>query len=44
MVARQTLRVGRTYAGDIVTIHVEDTHFRVIRDGAELAIHPRTTR
>jgi hypothetical protein len=39
MVARQTLRIGRTYAGDIVTIHVEDTHFRVTRDGAELGIY-----
>ncbi|WP_280828264.1 hypothetical protein [Mycobacterium sp. OTB74] len=41
MVARQRLRIGRTYAGNIVTIHVEDTHFRVTCDGAELAIHPR---
>ena len=44
MVARQTLRIGRTYAGDIVTIHVEDAHFRVTRDGAELSIHPRTSQ
>jgi hypothetical protein len=29
MVARQHLRVGRTHAGRIVTIYVEDTHFRV---------------
>jgi hypothetical protein len=43
MVARQRLRVGRTYAGKIVTIHVEDTHFRVTCDGAQLSIHPRTT-
>ena len=35
------LRDGRTYAGNIVTIHVEDTHFRVTCDGAEIAIHPR---
>jgi transposase InsO family protein len=43
MVARQRLRVGRTYAGKIVTIHVEDTHFRVTCGGAQLSIHPRTT-
>ncbi|CQD18931.1 integrase catalytic subunit [Mycobacterium europaeum] len=43
MVARQRLRVGRTYTGKIVTIHVEDTHFRVTCDGAQLSIHPRTT-
>ncbi len=42
MVARQTVRIGRTYAGSIVTTHVEDTHFRVTLDGAELCIHPRT--
>jgi len=43
MVARQRLRVGRTYAGKIVTIHVEHTQFRVTCDGAQLSIHPRTT-
>ena len=43
MVARQRLRIGRTYTGKIVTIHVEDTHFRVTCDGAQLSIHPRTT-
>lgn len=36
MVARQRLRVGRTYSGKIVTIYVEDTHFRVTCDGAQL--------
>ena len=30
------------YAGKIVTVHVEDTHFRVTCDGAEIALHPRT--
>ena len=40
IVARQRLRVGRTYAGKIVTIHVEDTHLRVTCDGAQLSIHP----
>jgi transposase InsO family protein len=42
MVTRQRLRVGRTYAGKIVTIHVEDTHFRVTCDGVQLSLHPRT--
>jgi transposase InsO family protein len=42
MVTRQRLRVGATYAGKIVTVHVEDTHFRVTCDGAEIALHPRT--
>ena len=44
MVARQRLRIGRTYAGDIVTVHVEDTHFRVTHNGAELGLHPRTSQ
>jgi hypothetical protein len=41
MVTRQRLRVGATYAGMIVTVHVEDTHFRITCDGIELAVHPR---
>ncbi len=41
MVTRQRLRVGRTYAGKIVTVYVEDTHFRVTCDGAEISLHPR---
>lgn len=42
MVANQRLRVGRQHAGKIVTIVVEDTHFRITHDGQELGIHPRT--
>ena len=41
MVTRQRLRVGATYAGKIVTVHVEDTHFRVTCDGIDVALHPR---
>ncbi|MEV4450870.1 integrase core domain-containing protein [Streptomyces mirabilis] len=41
MVARQRLRVGRTYAGEIVTVHVEDTYFRITLNGADLSLHPR---
>jgi ribosomal protein L34E len=41
MVTRQRLRVGATYAGKIVTVHVEDTHFRVTCDGTEVSLHPR---
>ncbi|TNC28632.1 hypothetical protein FG385_05080 [Amycolatopsis alkalitolerans] len=44
MVARQRLRIGTVYAGKIVTIHVEDTHFRVTCDGAELSLHPRDSQ
>jgi transposase InsO family protein len=41
MVAGQRLRVGRTYAGEIVTVHVEDTYLRITLDGADLSLHPR---
>jgi len=34
MITRQRLRVGATYAGKIVTVHVEDTHFRDTCGGA----------
>ncbi len=41
MVTRQRLRIGRTYAGRIVTVHVEDTHFRITCEGVEISLHPR---
>jgi hypothetical protein len=41
MVTRQRLRVGTVYAGKIVTVYVEDTHFRVTCDGTEVSLHPR---
>jgi hypothetical protein len=44
MVARQRLRVGRAYAAKIVTVHVEDTHFRITCDGRELSLHPRNSQ
>ncbi|WP_433206517.1 hypothetical protein ACQP1G_20165 [Nocardia sp. CA-107356] len=44
MVARRRLRVGRTYAGQIITIHVEDIHFRVTCNGADLALRPKHHR
>jgi len=43
MVARQQIRVGRTHAGKTVTIVVEDTHLRVLHNGEEMSLHPRTT-
>jgi transposase InsO family protein len=43
MVAGQRLRVGRTHAGTIVTVVVEDHHFRVLDGTAELSLHARTT-
>ncbi|ABM11307.1 hypothetical protein Mvan_0460 [Mycolicibacterium vanbaalenii PYR-1] len=43
MVAGQRLRVGRTHAGTIVTVVVEDHHFRVLDGIRELSLHARTT-
>jgi hypothetical protein len=43
MVAGQRLRVGRTHAGTIVTIAVEDHHFRVLDGIKELSLHARTS-
>ncbi|MET7977292.1 hypothetical protein ABZW44_30565 [Streptomyces mirabilis] len=41
MVARQRLRVGRAYAGEVVTVPVEDTYFRITLNSADLSLHPR---
>ncbi|CAN5817687.1 IS481 family transposase [soil metagenome] len=43
MVAGQRFRVGRTHAGTIVTIVVEDHHFRVLDGIKELSLHARTS-
>lgn len=43
MVAGQRLRVGRTHAGTIVTIVVEDHHFRVLDGIKDLSLHARTS-
>ncbi|WP_193045861.1 IS481 family transposase [Mycolicibacterium baixiangningiae] len=43
MVAGQRFRVGRTHAGTIVTVVVEDHHFRVLDGIKELSLHVRTS-
>jgi transposase InsO family protein len=43
MVAGQRLRVGRTHAGTIVTVVVDDHHFRVLDGITELSLHARTS-
>jgi transposase InsO family protein len=43
MVAGQRLRVGRSQAGIIVTVVVEDHHFRVLDGITELSLHARTS-
>lgn len=42
MVAGQSLRVGRTYAGQTVVIAIEDTVLRVLLNDVELTTHART--
>ncbi|BEL04456.1 hypothetical protein Q0Z83_026470 [Actinoplanes sichuanensis] len=43
MVAGQRLRVGRTYAGQTVTVMIEDTVFRVLLGDVEISTHARTS-
>ncbi|ODQ99164.1 hypothetical protein BST27_00690 [Mycobacterium intermedium] len=43
MVAGQRLRVGRTHVGTIVTVVVDDHHFRVLDGTTELSLHARTS-
>ena len=43
MVTRQRIRVGRAHAGKTVTVILEDTHLRVLHNGKELSLHPRTS-
>ncbi|GAB3038233.1 hypothetical protein MBOU_25290 [Mycobacterium bourgelatii] len=43
MVAGQRLRVGRTHAGTIVTIVIDDHHYRVLDGIKELSLHARTS-
>ncbi len=41
MVAGQFIKVGPRHAGKLVTVIIEDTHFRVLHGEEELAIRPR---
>jgi hypothetical protein len=43
MVTRQRIRVGRAHAGKTVTVILEDTHLRMLHNGEELSLHPRTS-
>ncbi|WP_204054148.1 IS481 family transposase, partial [Microbispora rosea] len=41
MVARQALKLGPRHAGKLVTVVIEDTHFRILHGEEEIAIKPR---
>lgn len=43
LVTRQLLEVGRTHAGTIVTVVVEDSYFRVLDGTIELGVYARTS-
>lgn len=43
MVAGLRLRVGRTHTGKIITVTVEDHHFRVLDGQTEISLHARTS-
>lgn len=43
LVAGHYLPVGSLHSGKTVNVIVEDTHFRIVHDGEELTVHPRTT-
>ncbi len=39
--ASSPLKLGPRYAGKLVTVVIEDTHFRILHGDEELAIKPR---
>jgi transposase InsO family protein len=41
MVSRQPIKLGHRHAGKLVTVIIEDTHFRILHGEEELAIKPR---
>jgi hypothetical protein len=41
MVAKQSIKLGPRHAGKLVTVIIEDTHFRILHGDQELAIKPR---
>jgi hypothetical protein len=41
MVNRQPIKLGPRHAGKLVTVIIEDTHYRILHGDEELAIKPR---
>jgi hypothetical protein len=41
MIANQPIKLGPRHAGKLVTVVIEDTHFRILHGDQELAIKPR---
>lgn len=43
MVAKQSIRIGYHYRGQIVTVVIEDTHYRILLGDEEIAVRPRSS-
>ena len=43
MVAKQYIKLGTRHAGKLLTVVIEDTDFRVLHDGEEIAVRPVET-
>jgi hypothetical protein len=43
MVTRQRIRAGSAHAGKLITVVIEGTCLRVLHNGEELSLHPRTS-
>ena len=41
MVAKQPIKLGPRHAGKLVTVVIEDTHFRILHGDEEVAVKPR---
>ncbi|MEU0786682.1 hypothetical protein ABZ341_34570 [Streptomyces sp. NPDC006173] len=44
MINGQFIKLGPRHAGKIVTVVIEDTHYRILRGEDELAVRPRKNR
>ncbi|WP_031165923.1 hypothetical protein [Streptosporangium roseum] len=42
MVAGCKIQVGQVHRGEVVTVVLEETRFRVLFEGEELSVYPRT--
>jgi hypothetical protein len=42
MVAGVKIHLGHVHRGKVVTVVIEDSQFRILHEGIQLAAHPRT--
>jgi hypothetical protein len=42
MVAGVKIHLGHVHRGKVVTVVIEDSQFRILHEGTQLATHPRT--